>query len=249
MDVTRDTALDQYREIEKLDEVIQASSGNKDAGKRALANQIASETETEFKKMVDNLVGALNKIDDVRVLVGATTAIQKAVRENFSENTDKFLSDLVESQQTDAPKVSDEELASIIEKRRELVKIYGAMTQILEMLGQDVSDLPTPKKMSGPRGKQGPRGPRVPKNLQWSVDGKERSATTNTLSSMAATLFDPPIKTAEFREFLTNAGFDFENIPANFETTLPSGKTLTATLTDDPDEDDETEDEVSEVEE
>lgn len=241
MDVTKETALEQYAEIEKLDEVIEASSGSSDAGKRALANQIAAETEDQFKKLVENLVNNLNKIEDVKLLVGATTSITKALKDSYSEKTDKYLADLVEANKKDAPTVSDEELTSIVEKRRELVKIYGAMTQILEMLGQDIKDLPKPKKMTGPRGPQGKRGPRVPSNLQWSVDGKDRAATTNTLSSMAATLFEPPIKTAEFREFLTTNGFNFENIPATFECKLPSGKVLSGRLTEDVVEEEEEE--------
>jgi hypothetical protein len=252
MTVDRDAALAKYAEIEKLDEVIDSASGSKDAGKRALANQIASETETNHKKMVDQLITALNKIEDKRVLVGAVTSLRSAVQSNFNKQVDEFLTAEVESNTTEGPKVSPEELQKALDERKEAVKHYNILTSVLEMMGEDTEDLPKPKKMTGPRGPQGKRGPRLPKNLQWAVDGKDRSGTTNNLSSIAATVCPDGWKVADLRNFLTEQGFDFENIPTEFSFTLPNDKVLSGRLTDDvvdDDEDEETEDEASEVEE
>src|SRR5688500_7819235 len=122
---------EKFDEIAKLDEILDAASGNKDAGKRAIANQIATETESQTQKMVSNLVAAVQKIEDKNVLVGAYTAIQKALKDSFGEGVDTFLAKLVEERTSDAPKVSPEELEQVAANRKQLVGEWNALKNIL----------------------------------------------------------------------------------------------------------------------
>lgn len=255
IEVNMDTALAKYQEIVQYDEIIAAASGSKDAGKRAIANQIAVETETDYKKMLDNLVSALNKVEDTRVLVGVTTAINKSLKDNFTSQVEEFLEKELEARKSDTPEVSQEQLEQTLKDRKEAVDQYNALKNILEMFGNDVESLPVPKRMSGPRGAQGKRGPRLPKNLQFQIDGKDRTATQNSLSSIANTVckgdeFEGGSwTTKELKTWLMEQGFDFENPPTEFSYTLPNGKVLSGYMTTDPDEDEDEDEDETEVEE
>lgn len=253
MQVDLATAQELFSEIESLDEVIAAASGSTEAGKRAIANQIAAETESEYSKTVSQVVSAITKIEDEKVQVGLFTALQTALKKNFGEAVETYLNKEVEARKTDTPSVSPEELEKAVTDRKELVNRFKALKNLLDMWGEDTSVLGEIKQWRGPRGPQGKRGPRLPKNLQLSIDGKDRSATQNSLSSIAATVckgegFESDWSANDLRTWLGEQGFDFENVPATFEYTLPNGKVLAGRLTDDvaDDDDDENEDETEE---
>lgn len=217
--VTPETLQSKYDEIFAIDEKLDAASGSESAGKRALANSIASETENSWKKVADNLVSAFEKIDDPQIRVGAFTGVLKSVQDRFKNEVDEFLAKEVANRSTDQVEISAEELSQMTDARRELVEQYRALRNILEMFGSDVSTIPEPKKRTGARGK---RGPRVLTNYDFYVDGEARTASQNSLSSIANTVCkDLGWKTVDLRNFLVEQNIDLENPPAEFSVTLP----------------------------
>jgi hypothetical protein len=242
--VSPDTLRAKFDEIAVIDEKLDSVSGGADSGKRALANQIASETSGSWKKVADNLVASLAKIEDPNDLTGAVTGLIKSVNDSFKESIDKYLTEQVEARKNDAPAVSDDEVAELSTSRKELVEQYKALRQILEMFGNDVSTIPEPKKRTGSRGK---RGPRVLTNFSFSIDGKERTSSQNSLSSIANTVCaDLNWKTADLKNWLAEQGLDFQNPEDSWEYTLPNGKVISGVVMevdDDDVEDTETVDE------
>lgn len=250
-------AAELFKQIEEQGSIIEAASGSTEAGKRKIANDTAAETEAVWGKSLSQLTNALEKIDDPKVLVGALTGVTTGLREKFQKLVDEWLEKEVEARKSDTPSVSAEALAQAQETRRDLVDQYKAVVTVLTMFGHKEEDFPTPKRLTGPRGPQGERGPRIPKNMQFAIDGKDRSATQNNLSSIFQTVVkgsegcDELKSTKDFKQYLKDThGFDFENVPSEFSYTLPNGKVLSGRLTDDvvDDEDEDTE-EVSTSEE
>lgn len=245
--VSPDTLREKSNAILAIDEILDAASGSESAGKRSLANSLATENEVAWKKVADNLVGGLSKIEDPAVLAGAFTGVVKAMNDKFKESIDAYLSAEVASRQTDAPAVAPEVLEAKLAERKNLVEQFKALKNILDMFGQDTSDIPDPKKRTGSRGK---RGPRVLTNFDFFIDGEARSASQNSLSSIANTVCSGlNWKTSDLRSFLTENGVDLQNPGEGFEVTLPTDppKVLKAVKGEAPVADDEDEVEDSEA--
>jgi hypothetical protein len=245
--VTPDTLRAKFGEIQVIDEKLDAVSGGADSGKRALANQIAAETSGSWKKDADKVIALFQKNqEDPNLLVGYVTGFIKEINDNFKESIDKFLTEQVEARKNDAPVVSDDEVAGLTTDRKELVEQYKVLRQILEMFGHDVSTIPEPKKRTGSRGK---RGPRVLTNFSFSIDGKERTSSQNSLSSIANTVCaDLNWKTADLKNWLAEQGLDFQNPEDSWEFTLPNGKVISGVIMEvDEDDVDDTEEEEAEA--
>lgn len=243
--------LEKGQEIAAIDEQLDAASGSEQAGKRALANSISAETQKDWEKTVGNLVKAFSNIEDATLLVGAFTAVQRSLKENFGEQVDKTLTELHASRKTEQITLSPEELESLTANRKQLVEEFKALDNILDMFGFDTSGVPKPKKRTGSRG---PRGPRVFGRYVYSIDGTERTASQNSISSIANTVCkELEWSTEQLRNFLTENGFDTENPPESFEVVLPDpvNKTLSmvAKVADEDDvEEGDTEEEAEENE-
>lgn len=223
--VSPEVLRNKYSEIVVLDEKIAAASGSDTAGKRAIANNIASETNESWSAVVEQVTGHIETLSG-NTLVGTYTALISALNDKFREDVDGILSGLVEERSSDAPEISEEELAKVLADRKVLSDEYKALRNILEMFGQDVSDIPEPKRMTGSRG---PRGPRTLSKFDYAVDGETRSKTQNSLSSIANTVCkDLGWKTKDLREFLVSQGLDIESPSDTWSYTLPNGKVLSA---------------------
>lgn len=237
-----------YDEISEIDEKLDAASGNEQAGKRALSNRIAEETKSQWEDPVSNIVSSFNQIEDLTVLIGAINGLQKLLKDNFGEKTEAYLKEQVEASKKDAPQVSADEVEQLLNNRKDLVNQYRALKNMLDVFGIDSSSVPEPKKMTGSRGK---RGPRVLTNYAFSIDGKELSASQNSLSAVANNICKDIAggwKVKDLREFLTAQGIDLTNPPSEFEVTLPNNKVLGAKVVevDDDDVEDEPADEDNE---
>jgi hypothetical protein len=224
--VTLDSLRDKYSEIETIDQQLDAASGSESAGKRALVNALVAENENVWKKPADSLVNSLNKIEDVAIRTAAFHGVVKALNDSFKDQIEEFLAKEVEARKSDAVVVPPEEIETLSTSRKNLVEQYKALRNILEMFGQDVTTVPEPKKRTGARGK---RGPRVLQGYNYSIDGKERSASQNSLSSIANTVCsDLGWKTVDLRNFLTEQGIDLTDPPETFSVTLPNNHVLAA---------------------
>jgi hypothetical protein len=253
--VTIDSLKEKSDEILAIDEKLDAASGSEDAGKRALANSLASEYASVWKSPADKMVTSISKIEDMEQRAAAFTGVVKSLQEAFKKEVDSFLEETVKARQADNPTetLSEDELNSLSESRKTLVEQFRALKNILDMFGQDTSVVPDPKKRTGSRGK---RGPRVLTDYDYFIDGVARSKSQNSLSSIANTVCaDLGWKTADLRSFLTDKGIDLTNPPAEFEVQLPTDppKTFKAVkgepaASDDDDEEVEEEEEVTETE-
>lgn len=199
-----------YDQIVEKDEQLAAASGSSEMGKRAYANTLVNEHGEQFEKFVNDIVTPITNVNDQpELLVAVVTMLQNKIKEAFGKPVDEFLTKYVEENKKDQPEVSDAQVEELTKQAKELRKQYAVLRPTLEMFGQDVSTVPEPKKMTGSRG---PRGPRTLSSFDYSVDGKPRSETQNSLSSIANTVFkDTPFgNTKALREELARQGLNLQ---------------------------------------
>lgn len=218
-----------FDEITVVDDKLAAATGSTEMGKRAYANSLVVEHGSEFESLIEQLVTGFGNVTDTpAILTAGVTAVQTALKDKFGKQIDEFLTAYVESNKSEAPEVSESEVDELTSQAKELRKQYNVLRPTLEMFGLDPSSVPEPKKMTGSRGK---RGPRTLSFFDYSVDGKERSKTQNSLSSIANTVFkDTEFGTTKaLREELARQGLDLQNPPETWSYTLalPDDKSVT----------------------
>lgn len=231
--VSPDALRAKYEEIAELDITIDASTGGKAAGKRAVRNTVKAETEDSWSKPVSQIEKLLGGIEDDRVLAGTLAAFGDVLK-NFSERAEAFVSQEVESQKSDVEPVSDAEVSNLLEQRKALVEQYNALRGILELFAatnpEFASALEQIPTVSNRRGTSGGKRPREISMFTLSVDGEVQ--TDATISSIAAS---ESVETKALKEHLAGQGVDLSKKGLegkdSFEATLPSGKTLTGTRT------------------
>lgn len=210
--VTPDALREKGSAIAEIDVTLDSQAGSKSAGKRAHRNAIVAEANTDF---VSSVISTLNdKFPDQTERFAAYFALSDALDEAFGKEADAFLEDLVNSSQaTDAEKLSDEEISALEEQRKTLVNEFKALKNILEMFGQDVSDVPDPKIR---RGSRGPRGPRTLSKFQYRVNETDLEDDVNSLSTVAKLAgLDGGVK--ELKSIITDAGVDLKNPPTEWD--------------------------------
>lgn len=212
-----------YDEIANLDDKIAAASGSDTMGKRAYLNSLFNDRQETLQPFIDQVINHLRtNLENPEDLAAAVTGLDKAINDAFSKSVDELATKYVEANKTETPQVSEDELNQLTNEARELRKKYNAMRGVLEMFGFDVASVPEPKKMSGARG---PRGPRTLSSFNYHVDGKPRTESQNSLSSIANTVFkDTPFsQTKALREELARQGLDLQNPPDEWEYTISIG--------------------------
>lgn len=216
-----------YDQIADLDIRIDASTGGKAAGKRAVKNTIKAETEASWTKQVSKVEDFLNGIEDQSVLLGTVTALSDLLK-NYAEKTDAFLTEQVDSQKSDVEPVSQEEVVSLLEERKTLVEQYGTLRDVLELFAtsnpefsEALSTIPQVKNRRATSG--GGKRPREISMFSLTIDGEVQAEAT--LSSIAA---EEGITTGELKEHLKSQGVELTKSGLDgkdsFEATLPSGK-------------------------
>lgn len=214
LNVTVEELQSVYNEIDALDSQIAAASGSDAMGKRAYLNSLFNERQPSLQPFIDQVIMHLTTqlSDDPESLAAAVNGLDRAISDAFGKQVDELATKFVEANKTEAPAVSDEELSNLTNAARELRKRYNALRGVLDMFGFDVSSVPEPKKLSGARG---PRGPRTLSNFNYFVDGKPRTESQNSLSSISNTVFkDTPFREAKaLREELARQGLDLQNPP------------------------------------
>lgn len=202
-------------EIAEIDVVLDAQSGSKAAGKRAIRNRLVAESaDTDA---VSAVVSRLRENFDGDSLIATFYALVEQLENEFGDEAEQFVTEAVESNtQEDAEKLSDEQVAELQETRKTKVQEFKALANILEMFGQDISDIPEPKVR---RGSRGPRGPRTLSKFQYAVDGKDLDEDVNSLATVAKLC---NVKVGELKEHITSQGVDLKNPPAEWEADLPN---------------------------
>lgn len=210
-------------QISEIDVVLDANSGSKSAGKRAVKNQLIASGDSEFATQV---VSQLRDNFEGESLFGTYLTILDALENEFEDETDEVVSQKVEEQASNVEAVSDEEVVKMTEKRKGLVEQFKALKNILEMFGQDVSNIPNPKIR---RGGAGPRGPRTLSKFQYTVNETELEPEVNSLSTVAKLCGN--IKVKDLKAHIEAQGIDLKEPPVSWSAELPNEVgTLTATV-------------------
>ena len=156
-----------YNEIVEVDDQLAAASGGANAGKRAIANRLAAENEEAINNLVSQIAEVFEQLDEP-TLAGVFSGFTKQLDAKFNEPVQAFLTREAEANKTEVPQLSDDDMKKLVETAKTLRNEYTALRNILDLFGQDISDIPLPKKMTGARGK---RGKRVLSTYIYSVDG------------------------------------------------------------------------------
>lgn len=261
--VTPDALRDKYNQIAEIDSRLDAASDSKGAGKRAVANQLASEHGAQGTQIVDQIAGHLENVD-IPVLVGIYTQLLSDLNTRFKAQVDSYVERVAEENKNNntAETVSQQEITTLTTERKRLNEEYKALRSILEMFGQDVSNVPTPKKRTGAKG---PRGARASSKIEWTVNGETLTGAPGKFANVGKTLgFDGAnLRTVakNFRswiesnvEFVTDDGktdkVDLTTPPSEFSFTAPNGESVIGRFEIDEadealeDDDDDDEDEV-----
>lgn len=214
--VDKEALVAKAKEISDLDVILDAQSGSKAAGKRAVTNGLIAESASS--DFVNSVIAKLNDNFSGEELYGTYFSLLKALEDEIGEDADAFVDAKVEETSQEASeKLSDEEVKEISEDRKKKVGEFKALKGILEMFGEDVDDIPEPKIR---RGSRGPRGPRTLSKFQYTVNETELDSEVNSLSTVAKLCGDMKVK--DLKQFITDQGIDLKNPPANWEANLPN---------------------------
>lgn len=214
--VDKEALKTKAREISELDAVLDAQSGSKAAGKRAVINGLmASSANSEF---VDQVVNQLRSNFSGEELYATYHSLLSSLNNEFNDEADQFIDQKVEEQAAEASeKLSEDELKQIQDDRKQKVQEFKALKSILEMFGTDVDDVPEPKIR---RGSRGPRGPRTLSKFQYQVNETPLDEEVNSLSTVAKLAGN--IKVADLKSHIEAQGIDLKNPPAEWEAELPN---------------------------
>lgn len=214
--VTVDSLREKADEIAAIDAQLESANGGGSGGKRAIANRFARENAEQVEQIVAQIQNYLADAND-EVRAGVFFGLEKRLNEVVGQQATKFVESLAEANKSDEPqeKLDPEVLANLRDQRKQKVQEFGALKGILEMFGQDISEIEEPK--SGRGGPKGERGPRAINQMVWTVDGQEVPADKSTLSGVASVV---SMSAKDFKAALTEAGVDTKNPGEGFTTTV-----------------------------
>lgn len=227
--ISRDFLVDLSTRAYELDELISSASGTgQSAGKRAQINRMMEANTID----VSPIVSFIDSQDTLSDKVAVWNKIVKAVDAKFEDMFDDFIESLVKTAPA-ASTVSSDQLETLITERKSISQQWAALSSIWSaiMPGDDISNIPVPKKMTGLRGA---RGKRPISSYQFSLDGAKMAADENTLSSVAKRFHKldengvaVAWKQRDLRDFCSEQAkaneveFDWKNPPSTFAFTLP----------------------------
>lgn len=235
VNVSVETLQNLYKEITELDAVIEASVGGKSAGKRSLANRLAEEqTEnvTNLSSVIEENFEGLSPEE----VAGLYTGLIKKLNETFSDKVSTYLDSQIGETQEVTPEMI-EAADKAMEVRKEKVKGFKTLRQLLEMFNNDTSAIPEPRKWTGSR------GPRTFSQFQYAINGVDLDESDNSLATVAKMGgFEKGSRTnrkgeevaisasAMLKDHLKESiNLDLKNPPDTWEATLPNGVVVTAT--------------------
>lgn len=224
--------------LAEIDEVLDSLGDQATAGKRKLTNEFIKAQESNWKPLVDQLVGQLNLAEE-NIQIGVYFGLIRGLSEAFSKPMTEKIEKLVAAQPEIAkPDLSADQIAELQKNRSE---IYSRLKQLVE-IGQQFGfgeGLEMPKRRFGAKGK------RALTSYDWSIEGKQYDNL-----KMVAAEYDQYDGAGAITKAMREAKIDTKNPPERITFGLPDGKTLVGVKsavekpedpTDDSDEDDEAE--------
>lgn len=247
--VTPEALAEKGSEIDAIDEWLDAVSGSKAAGKRAIKNQLVRDFDGE--NVVDGIVKQIldylndNDADDefqAAFYYDLTSKLDNAVGDDADEFV-KARQAEEEANQQDV-EASEDEVRAKLEVRKQLVKEFQALKGILEMYGQEeeIATIGDYQQRRGALPGQ-KRKPRKINRMNYQIDGEDLPEDKNTLAGVASTL---GVKVRALKAHLEEAGVDLKD-PSDFEVEY-FNKTITATLPEDLQDEEDDDDESDEDE-
>lgn len=180
------------KQIAEIDEQLDAATGGKTAGRRAIINALVKQAETipegaESTPLFD-IVSRLsaqvfdNESFDQDTLIGLYFGITKMLRDKYEENFIKAVDAQVEEKPAVEVKLTDEQLKALSEARSEFYKQAKYARELITMMGgsKDEFKMPTSR-----RGGVGKRGARAISYFTWTVDGEAVSPEKDSLTEIA----------------------------------------------------------------
>lgn len=236
--ISIDALKELHEQLSGLDAQIAAAGGNEAAARKAVLEQLVSENQDSVDKVLTQLRGILDGAEPA-LLAGLTERINTTLTEVYKPKIDEYVKGQVEER----TKGNKDNVTALKESRKALVERDKALRTILTTFDIDVSEVPEPKRGGGrPAGSGGGSGKsgRNRENYRFSIDGKARPDSQNSLSSVTfyATAGCPKALgksedekmkwgTQELKDFLAEQGVKYGE-DDTWEVTLPNGKKVGA---------------------
>lgn len=236
-------------QISQVDELLDSTTDQKSAGKRALRNALVNEYSEVWTPVTVSLVEKVSDFDD-RQQAAVFFAIIRELESAFNKTADAYLDAIFESQpKAETVSVSEDEIKALNEQRSALYKNIKTVRELALVFGGTEADYPMPKVRTGARG---PRGKRAINEYSWSINGEALTGDDNSLLAISKKY--EYASSAELRKAMLATLTDSEGKPLKdlkdppnpIVFTLPNGDVLTGNrpvnLNDDEDDDEGDED-------
>lgn len=229
--------------VKELDEVLDAASDQKGAGRRAVINQLVIAQDSTVKSIVAQFTEQFAAMDDEQKF-GVYFGVLRGLRSEFDENGVAFAESLVE--QRPVVTVDPAEVTLANEERSDKVGQMKHLKAILDAVApEDAAELKVPRR----RSTGGPRGKRAISyyDNSWTIDGVSiEGSLTDVAKKLGYT------RPADLRDEMKAANINLTKPADVIEFTTSGGNVLVGTkAADAPDwndvdveeDDDEDEDE------
>lgn len=247
--VTPEALAEKGAEIDSIDEWLDAVSGSKAAGKRAIKNALVREFEggEVVDAIVKQILDYLNEQDaDDELQAAFYFDLNSKLDAAIGDDADEFVSQRQKEEEEKQQEVeaSEDEVRAKLEVRKQLVKEFQALKGILEMYGQadEIATIGDYQQRRGALPGQ-KRKPRKINRMNYQIDGEPLDEDKNTLAGVASTL---GVKVRALKAHLEENGVDLKD-PSDFEVEY-FNKTITATLPEDLQDEEDDEEESDEDE-
>jgi hypothetical protein len=231
--------------VKELDEILDAASDQKGAGRRAVINQLVTASQETIDSVVAQFIEQLGQMDDEK-RYGVYFGVLRGLRGEFDEPGTAFAESLVE--QRPQITVDPAEVLAANNERSDKVGQMKHLKAILEAVApEDAEGLKVPRR----RSTGGPRGKRAISYYTWTIDGAEFDGNLTEVAKKLGYA-----RPADLRDEMKNAEINLTKPKDVIEFTTSGGNVLVGTKDADapdwedvPDEadDDEDDDETDEV--
>jgi len=226
-----------FAKVEQLDEVIDAASDSKGAGKRAVVNQMVKDNEENWKDLVDKISSGLEEDEEgnsvpEQVKFGVYYGVVRELRNRLEDLASAYAESRVEAR-PETEKASAEEVSKANEERSKLVGVLKNLKGVLDATQPEIgATLKVPRKR--PTG--GARGKRAISFYNWTNNGE---AFEGGITELAKALgYERP---ATLRDEMKAANINLTKPPVVINFTTPAGNVLVGTRAADAPDFDSTE--------
>lgn len=153
--------------VKALDEILDAASDQKGAGRRAVINQLVSSNQSMVDSVVSQFIEQFKSMDDAQKF-GVYFGVLRGLRSEFDETGTAYAESLVESRPQ--VQVDPEEVKIANDERSDKVGQMKHLKAILEAVApEEAAELKVPRR----RSTGGPRGKRAISYYTWTIDGED----------------------------------------------------------------------------